>query len=137
MIIKFLINNKQYQGTVKTISEHVVQLSLPQDEEYFEGGFIVLKDDGSKMIGNYSTFIYALNDEGLFSDVQEETEEQPTEPTLRETVGNLTTDLSNTQIALAEAYEQNLALTEELTNLQEAVAEMYELLLTDNGGEAV
>ena len=137
MIIKFLTNNKQFKGTaIKKISEHQVQVCLPYDEEYYEGGFEVYKDDGQTLIGDYSSFIYALNSEGLFSDVLEEPSEQPSEPSLRETVDTLNTELINTQIALAESYEQNLSLTEELTSMQLAVAELYEMMLTnDSGGD--
>lgn len=45
---------------------------------------------------------------------------------LQKEVASITEELSNTQIALTEQYEANLALQTEVTNTQVALAELYE-----------
>lgn len=78
MIIKFLANNKQYQGTVKTISEHVVQVNTV-DEEYYEGGFLVYKDSElDTLIGDYSEYKTEYMAGGYFS--SNNTSEEPYYP---------------------------------------------------------
>lgn len=144
MIIKFLKNNRTYNGTVKAVDKHTVKVSIPQHEEYFDGGFMVYKDDGKRLIGDYSAFIYAVDGEGLFSDVKAPTPDTPKEPTLKENVDKLLDDLSvmqekvaeaqemteseiaSTQLAVAEAYEQALTNADELTNIELAICEIYE-----------
>lgn len=45
---------------------------------------------------------------------------------LQKSVKNLEYELSNTQLALCDQYEENLALQEEITNIQLALCEIYE-----------
>jgi hypothetical protein len=42
--------------------------------------------------------------------------------------GILNEDLTNTQMALCDTYEQNLILEEDLTNTQLALCEIYEMM---------
>lgn len=45
---------------------------------------------------------------------------------LQKKVEDLEGELTNTQLALAEQYEENLSLQEEVTNIQLALVELYE-----------
>jgi len=47
-------------------------------------------------------------------------------PTSEEQVATLTDELTSTQLALTEQYEENVDLQGELTNMQLALAELYE-----------
>ncbi len=74
--------------------------------------------------------------DGIFYRSEAETgelEEIPRKPTQEEQVERLTimnvtleSQLTDTQLALVEQYEENLALQEEVTNTQLALCEIYE-----------
>lgn len=51
------------------------------------------------------------------------------EPPLREVVENIEEELTNTQLAMTENFEQGIAMQEELTNAQIAITELYEIIL--------
>lgn len=51
-------------------------------------------------------------------------------------IEDLQEQLTDTQMALCEQYETNLALQEEVTNTQMALCELYEMQATKEGGEA-
>lgn len=50
-------------------------------------------------------------------------------PTQEQQVETLTNELTSTQLALVESYEENLVLQEEVTNTQLALCELYEEVL--------
>lgn len=56
------------------------------------------------------------------------TEPEPTIAELKTKVDTLENDLTNTQLALTEQYEENLALQDEVTNTQLALTEIYEAM---------
>ncbi|WP_379147868.1 hypothetical protein [Paenibacillus sp. sgz500992] len=64
--------------------------------------------------------------------------EEPTEPVyqkpLTEQIKDLTTELSSTQMALADNYEQLLSAQNEAVSAQLALTELYELVLPLTGG---
>ncbi|WP_063848060.1 hypothetical protein NYE80_30945 [Paenibacillus sp. FSL H7-0357] len=67
-----------------------------------------------------------------------EAPEEPTEPVyqkpLTEQIKDLTTELSSTQMALADNYEQLLSAQKEAVSAQLALTELYELVLPLTGG---
>ena len=71
---------------------------------------------------------YILSNNGSTYPDEPEPEPQP-EPSLREIVDGMGEELTNTQIALTENYEQGMTIAEELTNTQIAVTELYEMML--------
>jgi len=70
---------------------------------------------------------YILSNNGSVYPEPSDPEEK--EPTVREMVEEVSEELTNTQIAMCENYEQGVVLAEELTNTQIAVTELYEMML--------
>lgn len=54
---------------------------------------------------------------------------------LQKSVVDLESQITDTQLALTEQYEENLALQEEVTNTQLALTEVYETMLAAEAGE--
>ena len=54
---------------------------------------------------------------------------------LQKQMAEVQTELTDTQLALVEQYEENLALQEEVTNTQLALTEVYETMLAAEAGE--
>lgn len=73
--------------------------------------FYIVEEDGSLVVAEYIP-----NDEENIQILKAENKE-------------LTTQLTDTQLALTEQYEENLALQEEVTNTQIALTELYEASL--------
>lgn len=100
-------------------------------------GFSYYQDESMKRkYGDYNDFTtlyreldesYILSNNG--SVYPEPSEPEQKEPTVRELVEEVSEELTNTQIAMCENYEQGVYMAEELTNLQLAVTEIYEMIL--------
>lgn len=140
VFLKFTDKSKLVEAQVKKLNKNQIEVIGCAINT---SGFVLYNDaEMRRKLGDYYDFTtlyreldesYILSNNGSVYPTPPEQEE----PTLREMVDTLNTELSSTQKALDEANEQNRALTNEVTNLQEAVAEVYELLLTnDNGGDA-
>lgn len=56
---------------------------------------------------------------------------------LQKKIADLKIELINTQLALVEQYEENLALQEEVTNTQLALTELYEGLEVQSDGKCI
>lgn len=79
-------------------------------DKHINGVFYVVEEDGSLTEAEYIP-----NDEDNISYLKDENV-------------TLTTELTDTQLALVEQYEENMALQEEVTNTQLALCEVYELM---------
>ena len=82
---------------------------------------------------DYKTLYRDLGDSYILSNngsvYPEPSDPEEKEPTVREMVEEVSEELTNTQIAMCENYEQGVVLAEELTNTQIAVTELYEMML--------
>ena len=79
-------------------------------------------------IYRYDTEIRKATDEELEIELRQiQGNQTPSEvEVLRNRVAYLEQELTNTQLALAEQYEENIVLQEEVTNTQLALCEIYE-----------
>lgn len=101
-------------------------------------GFLYYQDkEMTRLYGDYSDFTtlyqkldegFILSNDGTVYPEPVEPEPQP-EPSLREVVEELEEELTNTQLAMTENFEQGIYMQEELTNAQVAITELYEIIL--------
>lgn len=82
----------------------------------------ILDKYGNKIQAGYA--FYPFIDSNIIMSIQN-LYEQEMKP-LKSENADLQTELTNTQLALTEQYEENLALQEEATNTQLALCEIYE-----------
>ena len=133
--IKFNNKKNPVEAQAKKLDNHKIEITGCAINT---SGFLYYQDKEMKRLyGDYSDFttLYQELDEGfILSDngsvhpepIEPEPEE---EPILREVVEGIEEELTNTQLAMAENYEQGIAIQEELTNAQVAITELYELIL--------
>lgn len=129
-------------------SGSVVETTQEQDFEVYQ----ILKERVPETVGviqlDYNQYIedfgqctgYRVNTETLELEFsypdpnQEETGPPIFQKALSVQVDELKDELTNTQLALTDTYEQLLAAQDETTNTQLALTEVYEQLLTLQGG---
>ena len=131
--IKFNNKKRPVEAQAKRLDNHRIEITGCAVNT---SGFLYYQDKEMKRLyGDYSKFtiLYQELDEGfILSDVvyPEPVEPEPEpEPLLRDVVESMGEELTNTQLAMAENYEQGIAMQEELTNTQMALTELYELIL--------
>lgn len=131
--IKFTNRKKPVEAQAKKLNNHQIEISGCAINT---SGFSYYQDaEMKRKFGDYEDFttLYQKLDESYIlsndGSVYPEQPEQEQEPTLREVVEKMGDELTNTQIAMTENYEQGVAIAEEVTNTQIAVIEIYEMLL--------
>lgn len=100
-------------------------------------GFIYYHDAEMKhQYGDFSNFTtlyreldesYILSNDGSVYPETSETDESPVQP-LREVVRCLQSELTNTQVALDENYNDTIQTRAEITDVQIALCEIYEMI---------
>lgn len=138
--MKLIFNDSQYIEIQSiTESENAVTINLINTDyatlkHLFADPVTTKKmilEDGT-VYENYTVFSFIQERNGGIFIVEMFQEGKDVETRLDElTVSNEETaqELTNTQIALCENYEQGVVLAKELTNVQIAITEVYEMML--------
>lgn len=131
--IKFVNGKKPVEAQARKLNKHQIKITGCAKNT---SGFLYYQDAEMKhLYGDYTDFttLYQELDESFIlsndGSVYPDTPDPEKEPTLREIVDVLNEEVTNTQIALTENYEQGMMLAEEVTNTQIAVTEIYEMIL--------
>lgn len=133
--IKFKNKTSPVEAQAKKLNPHRIEITGCAVNA---SGFLYYQDKEMKILyGDYSDFTtlyqkldegFILSNDGTVYPEPVEPEPQP-EPSLREVVEGLEEEVTNTQLAMTENFEQGIAMQEELTNAQVAITELYELIL--------
>lgn len=128
--IKFNNKKSPVEAQAKKLNNHRIQITGCAVNT---SGFLYYQDkEMKKLYGDYSDFtvLYQELEEGfILSDNEPDDPVPEPEPSLREVVENIEEELTNTQLAITENFEQGIIVQEELTNAQVAITELYELIL--------
>ncbi|MNW44379.1 hypothetical protein D3C74_216110 [compost metagenome] len=111
---------EQEEETEPEIAGYIVGVPVPQG--LFHPRFDLVAWEEGETSGQSSYWIEGLTPE----EIEELTKPKPQEPSELE---RLQTELTNTQVALTDTYEQLLAAQEETTSTQVALTDVYEQLL--------
>lgn len=137
--IKIGTSDQMYEiASIVPESANVLRIVFDNDIPPVWGGNIELYTAGGDLattLTGYDTVcavdgaaVYLSND-GQVYPVPEQPDEQPHTPywlQMSQQVSKLETQLTETQLALTEQYEENIKLQEELTNTQLALTELFE-----------
>ncbi len=133
--IKFLNMKKPVEAQAEKLNKHHIKITGCSANT---SGFLYYQDEAMKRLysdcSDYTTLYHDSGDYFVLSNDGSVYPEPPIpepipEPDLRDVVEEVSTELTNTQIAMCENYEQGIMLEEELTNTQIAITEIYEMLL--------
>ena len=133
--IKFSNRKKPVEAQAEKLNKHHIKITGCSVNT---SGFLYYQDESMKRLycdcSDFTTLYHDSGDYFILSNdgsvYPDPPIPEPTpQPDLREMVEKISNDLTDTQIAITESYEQGVAISEELTNTQVAVTELYEMIL--------